>query len=261
MRSSDHQAHGHTHGQGNGEAFADGGIALHPPQSTMIDDAAVAGPLQHLRFHNVSKHYRTKDGRRDVLRNLSIDFPRGRNIAILGRNGAGKSTLMRLLAGVETPNRGTVERLTRVSWPIGFGGGVHNKLSGYENCRFIARIYNADPREVTEFVAEFSELGDYFHMPVKTYSSGMRAKLAFGMSMAIKFDCYLIDELTAVGDEKFKQKCRDVFDTRLADADIIMVSHQPGTMRAYCDTAAVLHDGQIRFFENLDEAIEIYKDL
>lgn len=232
----------------------------------MIDEAeyvapVATGPLQNLRFHNVSKHYETKEGRRNVLDNLSIDFPRGRNIAILGRNGAGKSTLMRLIAGVEAPSQGQVERLTRVSWPIGFGGGVHGQLSGFENCRFIARIYNVDPREVTEFVADFSDLGEYFHMPVRTYSSGMRAKLAFGMSMAIEFDCYLIDELTAVGDEKFRNKCKEVFDTRLAGSDIIMVSHQPGTMKAYCDLAAVLHDGHIRFYENLEEAISIYKEL
>lgn len=232
----------------------------------MIDEAehvasVEAEPLQNLRFHNVSKYYLTKEGPRRVLENLSIDFPRGRSIAILGRNGAGKSTLMRLIAGVEAPSRGQVERVTRVSWPIGFGGGVHGRLSGFENCRFIARIYNVDPREMTEFVAEFSDLGKYFHMPVHTYSSGMRAKLAFGMSMAIQFDCYLIDELTAVGDAQFKKKCREVFDTRLAGADVIMVSHQPGTMKDYCDMAAVLHEGQIRFFENIDEAIAIYKDL
>lgn len=232
--------------------------------ATMIDEAesaAAVEPLQNLRFHNVSKNYVTKEGPRKVLDNLSIDFPRGRNVAILGRNGSGKSTLMRLIAGVEAPSRGRIERLTRVSWPIGFGGGVHGKLSGFENCRFIARIYNVDPREVTEFVDEFSDLGEYFYMPVQTYSSGMRAKLVFGMSMAIQFDCYLIDELTAVGDERFRQKCREAFSTRLAAADIIMVSHQPATMKDYCDMAAVLKDGRIRFYDSVDEAIAIYKEL
>jgi capsular polysaccharide transport system ATP-binding protein len=247
------------------------GRAQHASGASLIDEDARAvdrfaasapvGPLQNLRLHNVSKSYQTKAGTQRVLDNMSIDFPRGRNIAILGRNGAGKSTLMRLIAGVESPSSGHVERLTRISWPIGFGGGVHAKLSGYENCRFIARIYNTDPDEMTDFVADFSDLGDYFYMPVRTYSSGMRAKLAFGMSMAIQFDCYLIDELTAVGDEKFRKKCKEVFDTRLAGADVIVVSHQPNTMKDYCDMAAVLHDGHIRFYDDLAEAIEIYKEL
>lgn len=152
-----------------------------------------------IRLRNVTKTYRMKAGRRLILDDLSVDFVPGVNVGILGRNGAGKSTLMRILGGAITPDHGTVERTSRVSWPIGFSGCFHGSLTGRENLRFVCRIYKADIRQVTSFVEEFTELEDYLDMPVKTYSSGMAAKLAFGLSMAIGFDFYLIDELTAVG--------------------------------------------------------------
>ena len=218
-------------------------------------------PVRNLRFNNVSKLYATKHGHRCVLDQISLDFPRGRNIAILGKNGAGKSTLMRLIAGSEAPSSGQILRESRISWPLGLGVGVHPALSALENCRFVARIYNADPREVIDSVQEFADVGAYFHMPIRTLSSGMRARVNFGLSMAIQFDCYLIDELTAVGDRKFQEKCREAFADRLSSADVIMVSHQAATVKAYCDMAAILQDGKIRFYDSLEEASEIYQGL
>ena len=164
-----------------------------------------------IRLRNVTKTYRMKAGRRLILDDLSVDFVPGVNVGILGRNGAGKSTLMRIIGGAIAPDRGTVERTSRVSWPIGFKGCFHGSLTGRENLRFVCRIYKADIRQVTSFVEDFTELEDYLDMPVKTYSSGMVAKLAFGLSMAIGFDFYLIDELTAVGDASFRQKSQRVF--------------------------------------------------
>jgi len=187
--------------------------------------------------------------------------PRGRSLAILGKNGAGKSTLLRLLAGVEKPTDGEIDRGVRVSWPLGFAGGFASDVSARDNCIFISRIYGADPAEVIQFVEEFAELGQYFDMPMRTYSSGMKARLAFGMSMAIDFDCYLIDEITAVGDQRFKDKCHNAFEERRETSDVIMISHSVRTIKQYCDTAAILNNGKLVFYEDIDEAIELYKDL
>ncbi len=257
----------------NGEAQGGPGLSrnvgrsiLRRVTSTLIDNrrgatAASEVASHHLHFDNVSKFYRVKTGDHCVLDSISIDFPRGRNIAILGKNGAGKSTLMRLIAGSEAPTSGTVRRKTRISWPLGLGAGVHPALSAMENSRFIARIYNTDPRMVEETVRDFADIGSYFDMPVRTLSSGMRAKVNFGLSMAIQFDCYLIDELTAVGDARFRQKCKDAFDQRLNSADVIMVSHEAATVKSFCDMAAILKDGKLSFYDSLDEATEIYREL
>ena len=179
-----------------------------------------------IRLRNVTKTYRMKAGRRLIIDDLSVDFVPGVNVGILGRNGAGKSTLMRIIGGAITPDRGTVERTSRVSWPIGFSGCFHGSLTGRENLRFVCRIYKADIQQVTSFVEDFTELEDYLDMPVKTYSSGMAAKLAFGLSMAIGFDFYLIDELTAVGDASFRQKSQRVFLERKSTSTLLVVSHQ-----------------------------------
>ena len=186
-----------------------------------------------IRLRNVTKTYRMKAGRRLILDDLSVDFVPGVNVGILGRNGAGKSTLMRIIGGAITPDRGTVERTSRVSWPIGFSGCFHGSLTGRENLRFVCRIYKADIRQVTSFVEDFTELEDYLDMPVKTYSSGMAAKLAFGLSMAIGFDFYLIDELTAVGDASFRQKSQRVFLERKSTSTLLVVSHQIATIKQH----------------------------
>lgn len=211
-----------------------------------------------IRLRNVSKTYRMKAGRRLILDNLSIDFVPGVNVGILGRNGAGKSTLMRIIGGAIAPDKGTVERTSRVSWPIGFSGCFHGSLTGRENLRFVCRIYKADIKKVTEFVEDFTELEDYLEMPVKTYSSGMAAKLAFGLSMAIGFDFYLIDELTAVGDASFRQKSQRVFQERKNTSTLLVVSHQISTIRQHCDVAGVLDQGKIIFFDKINDAINFY---
>jgi capsular polysaccharide transport system ATP-binding protein len=212
-----------------------------------------------IELKNVSKIYRTIGGENVVLDSLSFSFPARTNIGILGKNGAGKSTLMRIVAGTEQPDTGEVTRQGSVSWPIGFGGGFNGSLSGEENCRFVARIYDADVDEVVGFTMHFAELGDYFHMPVKTYSSGMRARLAFGLSMAIEFDVYLVDEVTAVGDSRFQQKCREAFRERSGRSSVIIVSHQLNTIKDYCQRCAVLSDGRLLSFDSIEEARQVYE--
>ena len=211
-----------------------------------------------ISLHNVSKHYRTAESRRVVLDRVDAVFPSGRRVGVLGANGAGKSTLIRMLAGVEAPNAGVIRRQGRVSFPLGFGGTFHPKLSGRENVVFLARLYGCSERHVLRYVDEFAELGEYLAMPVQTYSSGMRAKLAFGACLAIDFDIFLIDEVTAVGDAKFQVRCQAAFEERMSTSDIIMVSHSLSTIRAYCDTGAVLVDGRLRVFGDLDGAIEAH---
>src|SRR5690606_10305876 len=161
-----------------------------------------------IELRNVTKSYTTLHGPNVVLDDISIALPPRENIGILGRNGAGKSTLLRIIGGAEMPDEGEIIRHGKVSWPIGFAGGFNSSLTGEENCRFIARIYSQDVDRVVDEAREFAEIGDYFYMPIRTYSSGMRARLAFGVSMTMDFDCYLVDEVTAVGDRNFKDKCK-----------------------------------------------------
>ncbi len=212
-------------------------------------------------MENVSKAFRTGQGKRVILDKVSTVFPRGKSVGILGHNGAGKSTLVRLLAGVEAPDTGRIQRHANVSWPLGFGGAFHSSLTGAENARFAARIYGANARKVVQFVEEFAELKEYLHMPFRTYSSGMRARLAFGVSMAIKFDVYLVDEITAVGDERFKARCHEVLRERMVESDIIIISHSIKTIKAYCDIGVVLEKGKLVMYDDLNEAIAVYNKL
>jgi capsular polysaccharide transport system ATP-binding protein len=183
---------------------------------------------------------------------------RSERVGILGRNGAGKSTLIRLISGAELPTSGSVRRKMSVSWPLAFGGAFQGALTGYDNLRFICRIYGVDPDEKVEFVQQFSELGFYLREPVKTYSSGMRARLAFAISMIIEFDCFLIDEIIAVGDARFHEKCnRELFERR-GDRAMIIVSHDPNYIRAHCSRAAVLAEGQLFHPPTIEEAFEFY---
>ena len=212
-----------------------------------------------IELSRICKSYSLPRGnRKDVLRDASIIFRPGVNMGILGLNGQGKSTLIRIISGSELPNSGTIKRKGRVSWPIGFTGGFNGSLTGRENLRFTCRIYGADIREVTNFVETFTELGPYMDMPVKTYSSGMRSKLAFGLSMAIGFDFYLIDEAWSVGDASFQAKAEKVFKERKARSTLIVVSHSVATIRKNCDSAAVLHDGILTLYDKLDDALRIY---
>lgn len=207
----------------------------------------------------VHKAYRTIEGRQVVLRDVSMAIPEGHGLGVLGANGAGKSTLIRLLAGTERPDSGRISRGNKaVSFPLGFGGTMHPRLSGLENVTFLARLYDVDERQAAAYVEEFAELGTYFRMPVGTYSGGMRARLAFGACLAIQFDVYLIDEITSVGDARFRIKCLDAFRQRMDHADVIMVTHDYETMRAYCDIGAVLRNGTLTLFDDLEVAIDHY---
>ncbi|WP_232632042.1 ABC transporter ATP-binding protein [Methylobacterium sp. Leaf118] len=214
-----------------------------------------------IRFENVSKIYSVYGKRRTILDRVSFTLKPGISYGIMGINGAGKSTTMRLISGVEEPTRGRVSRRLRVSWPLGFSGGFNGKMSGRDNVIFVARIYGEDPRRVLEFVEDFSELGSYLHMPVSTYSSGMGSRLAFGMSMAIPFDTYLIDETLSVGDARFQKRCREVFGKRRETADVILISHSMEQIRDYCSQAIIIVNGQAVVYDNVNEAIMAYRRL
>lgn len=212
-----------------------------------------------IELRNVTKIYRTGRHERVILENGSLTIPRGRSIGLLGRNGAGKSTLLKMIAGTVEPDSGRIIRNATISWPLGFSGSFHGMVSGAQNVKFVARIYGCDPDALIDYVADFSELGEALHMPVRSYSSGMRARLAFGVSMGVAFDYYLVDETTAVGDANFKKKCRKVFSERLVDSDVVMVSHSTSTIRDYCKAGIVLEDGRMSYFENVEDAIEAHE--
>lgn len=214
-----------------------------------------------IQLSDIFKFYKTPQHVKVVLDHVSAVFEPGWSYALLGVNGAGKSTTLRLIAGTELPNSGRIRRSVRISWPLGFTGGFHYQMSGRDNVKFVARIYGENVRRVVEFVEDFSELGDYLDAPVLTYSSGMMARLAFGVSMAIEFECYLVDEITAVGDVRFQRRCEEAFRRRREHADLIVVSHSMATIKSYCDRGAVLVDGQLMMFDNVDKAIEVYNRL
>src|SRR5215469_2748864 len=211
-----------------------------------------------IMLDSVCKSYRTRAGRKTVLDEVSVVFQSGHNFGILGPNGAGKSTLLRLIAGSEPPDQGIVRRFARVSFPLGFGGTFHGALSGRENVAFIARIYGAAIRPTIAYVEGFAELGEYFAMPVNTYSAGMRARLAFATCLAIDFDVYLIDEVTEIGDQRFRRRCAEAFRERMFHSDIILVTHNAHTLRQYCDRGAILANGQLTLFDDIGTAIGRY---
>ena len=211
-----------------------------------------------MKMENVTKKYQTRMGWRTVLKDINLTLNKGQKLGILGRNGAGKSTLIRLISEVEEPTSGIIERDMTISWPLAFSGGFQGSLTGMDNLRFICRVYNANIEKVRDFVEDFSELGLYMREPVKKYSSGMRARLAFGLSMAIEFDCYLIDEVIAVGDSRFSEKCQiELFEKR-KDRAMILVSHSADLVKKHCDTASVLIDGVMTDFDNIDDAYHFY---
>ncbi len=211
-----------------------------------------------IRLEHLTKRFKHKGETRYIVRDVSFTIPRGDSIGLLGRNGAGKSTLLRLIAGTIKPTKGKIRRFSRVSFPLGFQGSFNGTLTGEQNVRFVARIYGRETEELVEYVQEFSELGNAYRMPVKTYSSGMRARLAFGVSMGIDFDYYLVDEITAVGDVNFKKKCRRVFQERLQNSDIIMVSHSNASLKEYCSAGIVLEDGKLTYFPDINDAIKLH---
>ena len=214
-----------------------------------------------VRFENLTKSFWFRGRRRVVIDRLNLTLPSGRSLALLGRNGAGKSTLLDIIAGVQTGDTGKVFSDGTISWPVGFGGSFHPQMTGVQNVRFVARIYGVDSDGLLEFVQEFSELGRMIDSPVRTYSSGMKARLGFGLSMGIKFDTYLVDEVTAVGDAAFNRKSNLVFRDRVRNDSAIMVSHQMGKLRDFCDAGIVLNQGQLEYFDDLEEAIERHQAL
>ena len=212
-----------------------------------------------IELHNVSKSYPTVAGRKVVIDRLNLVLPWGAKVGVLGRNGAGKSTLLGMISGAVRPDGGQILRRGAISWPLGFAGSFHADLTGAQNVRFVARIYGMDTEAMVAFVEDFAELGEFMDMPLRSYSSGMRARLAFGMSMGVSFDWYLVDEITAVGDTNFRKKSLNAFNTRLADAGLLVTSHSASTIRSYCTSGLVIERGQAWFFPDVEEAIAMHE--
>jgi capsular polysaccharide transport system ATP-binding protein len=206
-------------------------------------------------------HSETGHGWHRVLSGVSFTISPGEKVAVLGRNGAGKSTLIRLISGIELPTLGMIDRQMSVSWPVGLTGGIGGSMTGNDNIRMICRIYNRPFNVIREYVEDFAQLGKYLSEPVKSYSAGMRARLNFAVSLAVDFDCYLIDEIITVGDQRFQQRSYDELFVRRADRSLILASHSPEIVRAYCSRALVLHRGRAKVFEDLELALAIYTDL
>lgn len=215
-----------------------------------------------IKIENLTKSYRTPTGRHYVFKDLNIEIPSGKSVAFIGRNGAGKSTLLRMIGGIDRPDSGKIITNKTISWPVGLAGGFQGSLTGRENVKFVARLYakQEELKEKIEFVEEFAELGKYFDMPIKTYSSGMRSRLGFGLSVAFKFDYYIVDEVTAVGDARFKEKCAQLFKERHKESSFLMVSHSLNSLKEFCDVAIVFKNSYIiGYYENVQSGIDEYK--
>lgn len=213
-----------------------------------------------IRLENVSKTYRTRKGHRRVLDNISLVIAHGERVGILGPNGAGKSTLVRIIAGAEEPTRGRVHRGMSISWPLGFVGGFQSSLTGYDNLKFISRIYGKNPQDLFPYVADFSELGHYLHEPVRSYSSGMRARLAFAISMAIDFDCLIIDEVIAVGDKRFQEKSHNELLNRRATRTMVIITHEMHFIYENCNVVYVVRDGKLYRFDDVHEGVVFHEN-
>ncbi|EYD70556.1 ABC transporter ATP-binding protein [Limimaricola hongkongensis] len=213
-----------------------------------------------IRLENLSKSFQTRWGRKVVIDNASVTFPSGVSVALLARNGAGKSTLMGMIGGTIQPTGGRIVSSGTVSWPVGFKGSFHRDMTGAQNTRFVARIYGVETQELLEFVEDFAELGPHFHSPVRTYSSGMMSRLAFGVSIGIPFDTYLVDEVTSVGDADFKRKSRLVFLERMKSAGAVVVTHSMNQVRKLCQAGVVLENGKLVYFEDVEAAITRHQE-
>ncbi|MGL6315396.1 ABC transporter ATP-binding protein [Vibrio sp. WXL103] len=215
-----------------------------------------------IELRDLTKYYPSDLGNQYVFKDVNFTFPEGHNVALLGSNGAGKSTLFRIIAGSEYPNSGRVITDKAISWPVALATGIHPQMTGRENTRFIGRVNGvADLDEYEEKVKNFAELGIKYDLPVKSYSSGMRSRLAFGCCIAIDFDIYLIDEATSVGDQKFRRKAKQALLNKTQEASVIMVSHDMKEIREFCDSAIILHQGSLTFYDDLEEALHVYEDL
>jgi capsular polysaccharide transport system ATP-binding protein len=217
-----------------------------------------------IRVESLTKSYLTLRGRKTVFRDLSFEVPEGRSVGLIGRNGAGKSTMMRLLAGVDLPDKGRILTPQRLSWPVGLSGGMVTSASGRENVRCVCRLYGVRGeamKRVEAFVAEFAEIGEWFDLPISTYSSGMRARVAFGTSMAFQFDYYLIDEVMGVGDARFKAKSKELFAERMKTAKLILVSHSMRLIRSMCEVVVHLDKGRATVYDNVEDGIAAYESM
>ncbi len=212
-----------------------------------------------IRFEHLTKSFYMHGERNIVIDDLNLTLPTGKSLALMGRNGAGKSTLMKIISGTLAPDSGRVVSDGSISWPVGLGGTFHGDMTGAQNVRFVARVYGVDADDLVSFVEDFADIGPHFHMPLRTYSSGMKSRVTFGTSMGVPFDTYLIDEVTAVGDTSFKRKSKAVFRDRLKNASGIMVSHNSRELRDFCDAAIVLENGHLRYFDDLPEAIRYHE--
>jgi capsular polysaccharide transport system ATP-binding protein len=213
-----------------------------------------------IRLSGVNKSYPTRGGAAHVLRNVNLSVEKGERLAIIGGNGAGKSTLIRVISGIERPSSGTVECTMRISWPLAFTGAFQGTLTGVDNIRFICRIYDKQFDHAIDFVQDFAQLGRYLYEPIKSYSSGMRARLAFAISMLIEFDCYLLDEVFAVGDSRFQQRCNDELFGKRSDRSFIIVSHDARFLFDHCERGAVLRKGELLHFDRLQDAQVFHED-
>ncbi|WP_312828335.1 ABC transporter ATP-binding protein [Pantoea anthophila] len=215
-----------------------------------------------IKIENLTKSYRTPAGRHYVFKDLNVELPAGKSVALIGRNGAGKSTLLRMIGGIDRPDSGNIITNSTISWPVGLSGGFQGSLTGRENVKFVARLYakKHELKEKISFVERFSELGKYFDMPIKTYSSGMKSRLGFGLSMAFKFDYYLVDEVTAVGDARFKKKCSELFKSRHEESSFLMVSHSLNSLKEFCEAALYIGKGnEVSYYTCISEALDKYQ--
>ncbi|WP_428737620.1 ABC transporter ATP-binding protein [Sulfurimonas sp.] len=217
-----------------------------------------------IELRNATKYFQTKHEKKYILNNVSITIPSGKNVGILGRNGAGKSTLLRMLGGIDFPNSGVIYSANSFSWPMGLAGGFQGSMTGRQNVKFVCRIYGKSDYEIeqaVESVKEFAEIGDYFDMPIKTYSSGMRSRLSFGLSLVFDFDYLIIDETLSVGDKNFKEKSKSALKKKIENSNVLLVSHSMPVLQEICDVGIVVHQGSIHYCDDINDAIDTYNNI
>jgi len=217
-----------------------------------------------IELRNATKYFQTKHEKKYILNNVSITIPSGKNIGILGRNGAGKSTLLRMLGGIDFPNSGIISSPNSFSWPMGLAGGFQGSMTGRQNVMFVCRIYGKSDYEIKESVRsvqEFAEIGDYFDMPIKTYSSGMKSRLSFGLSLAFDFEYLLVDETLSVGDKNFQEKAKKALRKKIENCNVLLVSHSMPVLKELCDAGIVLHQGAVYYCDDINDAISTYNEI